>query len=223
MSKAQNTEVRYYLEDVLALGLAIAKRSGFVSVKQAETSGVFTTGTEVAMIISSSPDSLKIPEVEVQDCMPVVMSVVDFVESMEVPKGPFLDYVMDLKLWFYKGEVPLKKVKLVVSVLGAFFKAQEEKLLPKVEKVSKWLGIEDEKISVTATVTTKRPLNTRFGMSQVVNAVTADGGTIVWFASGNISHITVGKQYKVEGKVKNLTEFKGTKQTIMSRPKFTKI
>jgi hypothetical protein len=173
------------------------------------------------MIISGDTNSLRVNESEVRDVMPVVMSLIDFVDEMEYPKNQFSEYVAELKVKFFVGEVSLKKISLVISVIGLYLKAQKEKLEKPTD--SKWLGIEDSKINVVAQVSDIRTINTRYGTSKIVTAPTADGGTIVWFASGDTSKIVVGNSYKVEARVKSLTEYKGIKQTVVSRPKFTEI
>lgn len=221
MPKIEKPEVRYLLEDVLSLGFAIVKNNGFVSVNESTRTGKFTTGTEVAMMIAGDKDAFIVSQSEADETLPMVMSIVDFIDEMELPKNAFMSYIADLKTWFYLGSVPKSKIKLVVSSIGMFLKAQEEKLTPKID--TKWLGEEGTKISVAAKLISKRNISTRYGDSQIVNAATADGGMIVWFTTGNVSNLTVGKDYQISGKVKKLDEFRGTKQTILTRAVFNEV
>jgi hypothetical protein len=223
MSKPATIVPKFLVEDVLAIALVISKRNGFVSARMSETTGQFSTGSEVAMIIANDQNALVVTQAEVIEAMPAVMSIIDFIDEMEIPKNEFREFVTELKVKTFVGEVSLKKVKLVVAAVGMFLNEQKRKaeIAANANVVSKWLGLEETKIKVKAKVSSIRDMMTRFGPSRIVNAVTPDGGTLVWFASGDISKLRVGGEFVFDAKIKKLTEFKGIKQTVISRPKIT--
>lgn len=90
-----------------------------------------------------------------------------------------------------------------------------------LEPVSQWVGNVDEKITVKATYTHKAWYDSKFGTTYIHNFTTADGSLLVWKTSkGNIG-FEEGAGVKIAATVKEHSEYKGKKQTILTRCKFT--
>ena len=104
------------------------------------------------------------------------------------------------------------------------WKAEIKVLIDKAKEVNKeesrseWIGLEKEKISnLLVTFKKKTSFQSRYGWS---NIYTFENGEniLVWFSSTN-PDIEEGETYKLTATVKEHKEYKGIKQTVVSRAK----
>ena len=84
---------------------------------------------------------------------------------------------------------------------------------------SEWIGVEGEKIEVPATCVSIREFEGAFGLSQVFTFNDEEGNVIVWFSASH-PDISVGDRGTLKAGVKAHTEYKGQKQTQITRAKF---
>ena len=84
---------------------------------------------------------------------------------------------------------------------------------------SEWIGVEGEKIEVPATCVSIREFEGAFGLSQVFTFNDEEGNVIVWFSASH-PDISVGDSGILKAGVKAHTEYKGQKQTQITRAKF---
>jgi hypothetical protein len=90
-----------------------------------------------------------------------------------------------------------------------------------LEPVSQWVGNVDEKITVKATYTHRAWYDSKFGTTYIHNFTTADGSLLVWKTSkGNIG-FEDGDHVEIAATVKEHSEYKGKKQTALTRCKIT--
>ena len=90
-----------------------------------------------------------------------------------------------------------------------------------LEPVSQWVGNVDEKITVKATYTHRAWYDSKFGTTYIHNFTTADGSLLVWKTSkGNIG-FEDGDHVEITATVKEHSEYKGKKQTALTRCKIT--
>lgn len=59
-----------------------------------------------------------------------------------------------------------------------------------------------------------------YGVRTMVKFADPDGRIIIWWATGEVE-LEVGKQYRIKATVKKHEEYKGWKQTIVTRAKCT--
>jgi len=87
---------------------------------------------------------------------------------------------------------------------------------------SEWISKEGDKIkSLSVTLVGVHGYENQWGYSQVVTFNDEDQNKITWFTSVNIP-FKIGESCKLSGTVKKLDEYKGVKQTILTRCKLTK-
>lgn len=101
-------------------------------------------------------------------------------------------------------------------------KEMKEALAPKSE--SEYIGIVGDKICATVTLVSIHTFVTHFSYYGETNHVFKfaddDGNTIVWKTS-SWQDIKEGERYELKGKVKEHSEYKGDKQTVLTRCKIT--
>lgn len=94
----------------------------------------------------------------------------------------------------------------------------EAKASSKAQSRSEWVGLEKEKITDLPIVLKKvSGYQTRFGWSNIYTFMNGDN-IIVWFTSSN-PHLEVEQSYLLSATIKTHSEFRGKKQTIITRAK----
>ncbi len=97
-------------------------------------------------------------------------------------------------------------------------KAQyEARIVAEKTRKNEWIGVVGEKIKVNATVERVIDREGDYGMTYITTLVTDAGETLTWFATS--VKLDVGQKYSVKGTIKALGEYKGVKQTTLTRCK----
>jgi hypothetical protein len=98
----------------------------------------------------------------------------------------------------------------------------EAKVSLKAQSRSEWVGLEKEKITDLPVVLKKvSGYQARFGWSNIYTFMNGDN-IIVWFTSSN-PHLEVEQSYLLSATIKTHSEFRGEKQTIITRAKVKEI
>jgi hypothetical protein len=110
---------------------------------------------------------------------------------------------------------------------GTLTEKQAEAAKAKVERLSSALvgvhvGTVGERLDLTVTVTYAKASEGRFGYTTFITFVDANENRFVWKASGRFNY-EPGQTVKGVATVKDHVEFKGHKQTALTRAKFTVI
>ena len=92
----------------------------------------------------------------------------------------------------------------------------------KAESRSEWIGLEKEKIiDLPVVLKRKSGYQTRFGWSDIYTFMNGDN-VIVWFTSSN-TDLEEGKEYLLSATIKAHNEYKGEKQTTITRAKVKEV
>jgi hypothetical protein len=79
-------------------------------------------------------------------------------------------------------------------------------------------GAKGDKIHAFVEVVRKRYIEGDWGVTtQVVMTEVATGAVVVWWASGSTDDLVEGERVQVQATVKKIDEYKGTKQTVVTR------
>jgi len=97
---------------------------------------------------------------------------------------------------------------------------QKENIATKKEKEknSVHVGEKKDRINVEGEVTFINGFDTKWGWCVVIKLLSVDGNVFTWFTSTE-PDLEVGNSYVLKGTVKNHDDYKGIKQTILSRCK----
>jgi hypothetical protein len=91
-------------------------------------------------------------------------------------------------------------------------------------KVSEYVGAVGERKSFEGALEFVTGWDTAYGYTTLLKFVTDDGAVLVWKASKtSISRFDIGKRYTVLGTVKAHTEYRGNKQTQITRCKLNEV
>lgn len=91
-----------------------------------------------------------------------------------------------------------------------------------LKPVSQYVGTVGERITLSATYKRCSHYDTKFGTTFVHTLVTPEGNILVWKTSDNLPAINGDDAVTVTGTVKEHSEYRGDKQTVLTRCKITK-
>lgn len=84
---------------------------------------------------------------------------------------------------------------------------------------NEWAGDVGDKITTEATLTGYSSFDGQYGVMYVYNFKDVQGHVLVWFTSKALTTVNEGDTITIKGTVKKLSEYKGIKQTILTRCK----
>lgn len=136
------------------------------------------------------------------------------------------DYGHNLKAVFERQLVEYKRLGLVCSAVQAFERAHQREVerAQSGEKASEWVGEVGERLrGIEVTQESARVVgSSQFGELDLIKFVDKDGNVFTWF-TGSGSGLNNGDKAIIDGTVKRHTEFKGARETQLTRCKVRKI
>ena len=137
-------------------------------------------------------------------------------------------YLQSLYLVAQRGTFSPKEIGLAASIMSYAQRVWESEKKREDEIVarraaglrpSEYLGDIGDRIEVDATLLHVRSLPNSFGISTLCKWETNAGDKITWFASNAPDFLAVGRTYILKGTIKDLSMYKGEKQTVLTRCK----
>lgn len=133
------------------------------------------------------------------------------------------DYIYNLRVILSTGTVEFKRRAYVASAVASYqryvgklaeFKKEQEN-----KKESNWVGQVGERLKgLSLTVKSSRGMESRFGVTILYKMEDENGNLFAWFSSGG-KELEVNETYTLDATVKNHNEFKGIKETQITRGK----
>lgn len=139
------------------------------------------------------------------------------------------DYLSNLRVLSTPDSFHIKKhLGLIASIPMAYQREVERELRRqeeakrRAEATNEHIGKVGERFgrdipTVTARVMRQHFRASDFGTTEILSFLTDDGNTIVWYNSGRDSGVEVDNVVEIKGTIKKHSEFRGTKQTVISR------
>lgn len=133
------------------------------------------------------------------------------------------DYVTNLKICLRAPFVESRHMGIVTSAVAAYEKMIGERVRKeaqgKARAESLYAGTVGEKLTFTGTVATLVPVDTDYGTSMLV--VVEAGATVakMFTTAAWAWEVKQGEEVTLTAKVKDHEEYKGVKQTVLTRPK----
>lgn len=126
--------------------------------------------------------------------------------------------------------IPEKAYGLAASIIPVYYRAKGIEISKKYTKtISDYVGKEKDKIQLTATVEKALEFDSDYGVRCMYRMRDEKGNVLVWWASKTVYfkptnnddgvYIDVGHKILIKGTVKKLEEYRGTKQTVLTRCK----
>jgi len=126
------------------------------------------------------------------------------------------DYLHNLQVIVKKGYVIYREVGFAASLLAAYDKAMDQ-IEECKQSVSQHLGTVGQRYCFNLTVRAMRSYEGDYGVRTMVRFDDPSGNVLVWWASGEPEWLETGDTITVAGTVKKHDEYRGIKQTLLSR------
>lgn len=131
------------------------------------------------------------------------------------------EYVRNLKAVAAADYVSDRNVGLLVSAPQAWAKHLERTLIreKEAEVPSEWVGSVGDKLIVTVTIRGVRFIEAQYGTTVLYTFKDQDGNLYKWFASREALGDKTGEVVTIKATVKGHEEFRGMKETLLTRAK----
>lgn len=162
---------------------------------------------------------------------------VEWIKSLSDDEATRSSYLFNLKQIIDAGYCTARHFGFLASLIPSYRKSEYKKLLDEKQgntKVSNYVGNVGDKVSVKVTYLNSYSYSTRFGYSYIHLFVDGDGNIFKWttsqavlyelyYAVANITSrhaLDKGATVKLTGKVKEHSEYRNQKQTVLTRCKY---
>lgn len=208
-------ECAYDVSNILCQTLEQVKRDGYISKQTANENWVDSTSSRVWHAINEDTDRYGkpyYPLYEITDeSREKAKAIKEYIKSIDEEESA---YIHDLKLLLSCEYVESDKFGLVVSAVG-FYLREINKNIVKAKKIaSQYVGSVGEKITFTATPVCVYSDYTAYGVLYIYK-FDVDNNEIIWKTSKPLENSEV----TIKATIKEHSDFRGNKQTIITRGK----
>lgn len=214
--------LEYNINHILALSNAFIKRFGYMSKRRAEEEAsdgtiVINTADKIRSYLNSNtPHKEKIDTSE--EDYSVAKDIINYFKSLGDKADT--EYLKNLVAIANRDSVGDKLLGYVVSMIPTYQRANEQKMLEqKRSKETEWAGEVGDKYEGSVTLISTKDIDTMYGRSTLYTFRDENGNILKWFSSGYGLDANEGDQIKIRGKIKKLDEYRGQKQTMLTRVK----
>lgn len=208
------------LFEFLCLVYTYVKKYGYVSKKNAFEENIAPT-CEIVKNIYFIPETMKdfLSEIRLnrEDIRILATKTVNDAIAWLLNEDPKNDYIHNLKVICGNEWVEVRHMNFACSLIPTYLKALYALKEKENKPVSQYQGSIKDKITVTLTVNKVITFNNQFGMSQLYLMTDANGNVFTW--STNNSCLNETETVNLIGTVKNHVDYKGVKQTVLTRCK----
>jgi len=214
----------YKLEEYLSYVVAVVEKHGWVSRAKADEWQKTPTSTDAAILMTRPMDkeALELGVKVSKEHEAKAAEIIAWIETY-LDKPTLSDYEHNLKVIVDLGYCEWKTFGLAASITALHYRETTAKAEKEAKKPSEYVGEVGKRLKgLTLTVAKITPLGEGdFGMRYLVRFIDANENVLVWFTTSGTGE--EGKTYTVAATVKEHSEYKGTKQTIVSRCKLVEL
>jgi hypothetical protein len=218
-------------ESVLAVALKVAAKFGYVTSAKSQETGSLSTAAEVRNLFNRAFydfRNMEEWEKEMIKADPAMTAkaneMIEWFKALPEQERESNNFMHSLNVLLNSQQISGRDLGFVVALIPTYKRAQENQLKASNPKSNEWLGAPGQKIAPTRiTVTGTQDIPSDYGTKQLVRMEDEQGHTIIWWNS-SANRMEQGKQYTITGgTVKKHDEFRGVKQTVLTRAKLTPV
>lgn len=215
-------ENEWGLDEVIAYSVAVIRKLGFVSSKQAEERGGMRTASIVLRHMRPSPWDLTDMKkdgighiIPTDDDYVTAETIIDWAKAT---KGDS-DFDHNMRLLAQHRFVDRRTLGIAVYLAAGYARSLEtERKAREPRIVSQFVGTVGDRMTLTLTVASSRVMPpSDWGTSTLVMFRDEAGNSLKWFGSGDFSNWKEGDVVTVKATIKGHEEYKGSKQTMLTR------
>lgn len=200
---------------VVAVAWAVTRESGYV--KAGDWDREPTRAVVASYLVGTDREAAKLRE----------SLTVDWAKGEEIVKAVSegmtgdSDYAQNMRVVLAANFIGSRQWGLAASAVVAYARMAEDAAKAKAApaKVTEYLGAEGQKITATGTVTMAKVIQGYYGSSVLVVVQTETGIAKMFTTAAWAWDVAPGQQVEVSGTVKAREEFRGERQTVLTRPK----
>lgn len=202
------------VEDILAVALNIIRKQGYVSAQKSEETGKTSTRTLVSIGLHGKADQRIDPD---SGDYEEAKKMIEWAKNQKDGS----DYMQNLGTIARHGFGNYRHYGYIASIPVAYAKAMGAiNNGSNGSSGSNYVGQIGSKIETKVKILSNTAHETDYGISHLVRMVDDDGNQINTFCSGNFANAVPGEEVVIKGTVKNHSEYKGVKQTQLTRCAF---
>jgi hypothetical protein len=209
----------YNVKDILAMSHRSIKMFGWVSKAVALEQGKGSTASHVSANLFNLSNLHKYnPELIItvtEEDEKIADEVINYFSEKD-DKGN--DYIYNIKSFLSAGVCTDSGIGIVVSAVSAYQRDMEFARKANDKHVSEWIGTEGKRENFVLTFKACFSFSSYYGVTHFNHFEDASGNKVLWKASVDCD-FTKDQTYTILGTVKKHGEYKGTKQTELSRCK----
>ena len=207
----------YEVDEVLKLTLEDVKRYGYISKQKAIDNDVDSTAYKVFMMITDGKDYytgdkpyIKYDNLSIGDNQ--IKEVKEF--FLALPEDNSNDYINNIKTILQSKWVNVNNIALVVSSIGTKIRIENENE-EKKESTSQYVGKVGDKITFKSKVECLYSTMSSYGMFRIYKMY-QDENEVIWKTT---KYLDTDIEYEFTATIKGHEEYKGIKQTEITRAK----
>ena len=207
-------EPTYSIIEFLNTTAAVIRLNGWTSKSKAEETGHIPTVefVKLALTAQSNKERVEITELDSK----LAASAIEWLEQMADSECECSDYLYNIRLIVRAAYVERRTMGFAASIIAAYNKYLADKLAKEQTANSAHVGQIKQRLTFILRVTNCFSYETVYGCSHKYIFSDMLGNVFTWAASSH-QDLEIGHVYTVLGTIKDHSEYKGTKQTVLSR------
>lgn len=148
--------------------------------------------------------------------------VLDWFKNLPEEQKQGEQFYANVNAMVKSGSVADRNFGYVVALYPMYMRAMQlfKQRERQAQKSNEWIGTVGQKLPATpVTIIGTQTLQSQFGTTQLIRMEDEKGNLLVWFNSGGKYDVQPDEKRTVRGTIKKHDEFKGRKQTILTRAK----
>ena len=139
--------------------------------------------------------------------------------ASEISPATDQDYLWNLRTLAGANGIGSRQLGLAVSIVSAYQRAVGREVeRAQATATSAWFGEIGKRATYTLTLIAERSIETQYGLTRIMSFVDAAGNRAKWFAS-TAPGWAIGETVHVLGTVKKHDEYRGVRETVLTRCK----
>jgi hypothetical protein len=218
---------RFQAEEILTLAACSIRLNGWRSNKTAREYGSLSTSAEVGnWIFTTQKDKWEKPLNPSDEDKATAKEVAEWLTGL-ASRTDLNDYLYSLSLLGQGATFTEKNFGLACSAIPTYLREQEQEINRRKrfesDAASQYIGTVGSRERVTATLVFTTDFETNFGVTHLYKFKDEAGNILVWFASSVYYNtvtgqdINIGDTVTLNATVKSHEDYKGVKQTIITR------
>jgi len=202
----------FHINSFLAQTAAVIRDHGWLSKAEAYRNGGVATATRVQEHLNDIFDVPAVSRVTDED-KELAKKAAEWAENLSDEEVEPSDYLYNIRAIARSGMVGYRTIGFAASIVNAYNRANKPK--PEI-KESNHIGTIKKREVFALKAKVVSGFTSRYGYTNKYVFEDKEGNVVVWLSSVN-QPIKEGEQYSIKGTVKAHTEFRGVKQTELSR------